>query len=185
MLLRVNVADTLGKVALSLRHALVGGALMQRLQEDPTLSSDTNFRAAFFDIDGTLLNSNLAHASAWSLALGEAGYDIPVERIKPLIGMGSDWLLPALCGLSPKSAEGKLAEKRSGEIFNERFLNTLEPVPGARRLLEQLAELGITFGRGDFRRARRCLSPSRPCRCGRSDQVQGNLRRCRPFKACS
>jgi beta-phosphoglucomutase-like phosphatase (HAD superfamily) len=58
-------------------------------------------RAVLFDVDGTLIDSNDAHARAWVAALAEAGYDIPFERVRPLIGMGGDRIVPELVpGLS-------------------------------------------------------------------------------------
>ena len=54
--------------------------------------------AVLFDIDGTLLDTNYFHAVSWWYALREAGEDIPMARIHPLIGMGSDQLLKELLG---------------------------------------------------------------------------------------
>jgi len=52
-----------------------------------------------FDVDGTLLDTNYFHTVSWWKALQEAGEDIPMSRIHPLIGMGSDQLLTDLLGL--------------------------------------------------------------------------------------
>ncbi|HEV2758896.1 MAG TPA: HAD family hydrolase [Acidimicrobiales bacterium] len=54
--------------------------------------------AVLFDIDGTLLDTNYFHSVSWWYALREAGEDIPMARIHPLIGMGSDQLLQELLG---------------------------------------------------------------------------------------
>ncbi len=54
--------------------------------------------AVLFDIDGTLLDTNYFHAVAWWRALQDAGEDIAMARIHPLIGMGSDQLLKDLLG---------------------------------------------------------------------------------------
>jgi len=51
-----------------------------------------------FDIDGTLLDTNYFHTVSWWQAFQEAGEDIPMSRIHPLIGMGSDQLLEDLLG---------------------------------------------------------------------------------------
>ena len=91
------------------------------------------------DIDGTLLDSNDAHARAWVDALAAHGYVVPFEEVRPLIGMGGDKLTPELTGLDPESGEAKrIAETRS-EIFCTRELPTLRPTRGARALLEHLA----------------------------------------------
>lgn len=54
--------------------------------------------AVLFDVDGTLLDTNYFHAVSWWQALRDAGEDIPMSRIHPLIGMGSDQLLEQLLG---------------------------------------------------------------------------------------
>jgi phosphoglycolate phosphatase-like HAD superfamily hydrolase len=54
--------------------------------------------AVLFDIDGTLLDTNYFHTVSWWQALQEAGEDIAMARIHPLIGMGSDQLLQDLLG---------------------------------------------------------------------------------------
>jgi phosphoglycolate phosphatase-like HAD superfamily hydrolase len=55
-------------------------------------------RGVIFDVDGTLVHSNDAHARAWEEAFREAGHPVPFARIRPLIGMGGDKLVPALMG---------------------------------------------------------------------------------------
>jgi len=47
------------------------------------------YRAVLVDIDGTLVDSNDAHAQAWIAALAERGRTVKFERVRPLIGMGS------------------------------------------------------------------------------------------------
>ena len=59
----------------------------------PTRCSDRRDRAVrlrgvILDVDGTLVDSNDAHARAWVEALKEGGFDVPFERVRPLIGMG-------------------------------------------------------------------------------------------------
>ena len=46
------------------------------------------------DVDGTLVDSNDAHAQAWVRALAEAGIAVPFEKVRALIGKGGDKLLP-------------------------------------------------------------------------------------------
>jgi HAD superfamily hydrolase (TIGR01509 family) len=94
-------------------------------------------RGALLDIDGTLIDSNDAHAQAWKEALAEGGFLVPFDRIRPLIGMGSDKVVPALTDLPPGARAENLSERR-GEIFRARYLPTLRPFPGARALLEEL-----------------------------------------------
>jgi phosphoglycolate phosphatase-like HAD superfamily hydrolase len=100
-------------------------------------------RTVLLDIDGTLLDSNDAHARAWVAALAAHGYVVPFERVRPLIGMGGDKLTPELTGLDPDSLEAERLGAAHGEIFRARELPTLRATPGARALLEHLKERGL------------------------------------------
>lgn len=97
------------------------------------------------DIDGTLIDSNDAHARAWVDSLRAHGYVVPFEQVRPLIGMGGDKVLPVLTGLDPESGEAeRMAETRS-ELFLERELPTLRPTRGARALLEHMLGVGLAL----------------------------------------
>jgi HAD superfamily hydrolase (TIGR01509 family) len=88
-----------------------------------------------FDIDGTLVDSNDAHAQSWVDTFAEAGYDVPFDVVRPLIGMGADKLLPKTIGVKYESEEGKKLIKRRSEIFCEKYLPTLRPLDGSRALV--------------------------------------------------
>jgi HAD superfamily hydrolase (TIGR01509 family) len=96
------------------------------------------YHAVIFDVDGTLVDSNDAHAHAWAMALAERGRRVEFSRVRPLIGMGGDKLLPEVAGVSADSPEGQAIDARRREIFRSEFLPHLEPMPGARDLLEWL-----------------------------------------------
>lgn len=104
-------------------------------------------RTVILDVDGTLVDSNRAHAYAWVDALSEAGYKPDFERVLRLIGMGGDKLLPlATAGLTEESAEGRRISARRAEIFKERYLPPLRPTPGARELVARLKRDGFLLG---------------------------------------
>ena len=98
------------------------------------------FHAVIFDVDGTLVDSNDAHATAWVHAIAENGRHVEFSRVRPLIGMGGDKLLPSVTGLSIESSEGKSIADRRREIFRRDFLPHLQPTRGAQRLLEWLRD---------------------------------------------
>lgn len=100
------------------------------------------FQAVLLDVDGTLIDSNGAHAEAWTLSLREHGVAAEVERIRPLIGMGGDKLLPAAAQVSEDSALGQSIARRKKHIF-ETLLPFISPTPGARLLLEWLGDQGV------------------------------------------
>ena len=103
----------------------------------------TDVEAVLLDVDGTLVDSNDAHAQAWSDALTESGRDIGSERVLPLVGMGSDKLLPTLTGIDAESEEGKRLIERRMEIFTKVYLPTIQPFERARELAEQLRSAGL------------------------------------------
>ena len=95
------------------------------------------------DIDGTLIDSNDAHARAWVHALAHHGHVVPFEQVRPRIGMGGDKLLPQLTGLDPESGEATRIGDTRSRFFLERELPTLRPTPGARELLEHMKSRGL------------------------------------------
>ena len=76
------------------------------------------FEAVLFDVDGTLIDSNGAHAVAWATALREQGISKTAAEIRPFIGMGSDKLLPAVAQLDEKTQLGRALAKRKKVIFD-------------------------------------------------------------------
>ena len=91
-----------------------------------------------FDVDGTLIDSNAAHAETWAQALTEHGFPRHVAQVRPLIGMGSDKLLPTL-GLKEGSPIGTAVARRKKELFAERRPG-LRPTRGAGSLVAFLRE---------------------------------------------
>ena len=100
-------------------------------------------KGVIFDVDGTLVDSNDAHAQSWVDTFREAGYDVPFEKVRPLIGMGGDKLLPKTIGVSRDSDEGKKLGERRGKIFHSNYLPHLRPLPGARELVLRVKRDGL------------------------------------------
>jgi len=100
-------------------------------------------KAALLDVDGTLLDSNDAHAQAWVEAFAQLGHDVPFARVRELIGKGGDKLLPETIGVEKDSALGEDISKRRSAIFKKTYLPQLRAFPGARELLEALKARGV------------------------------------------
>ncbi len=100
-------------------------------------------RAIIWDIDGTLLNSNHAHAEAFRRAFRSEGLAVEYARLRRLIGMGSDHLLPTAAGIDAESAQGKRIVRKKDEIFKTRFFPGLRSFPKARELVETLHRRGL------------------------------------------
>lgn len=103
---------------------------------------DLTFKTLLFDVDGTLIDSNAAHAEAWTKALHEHGIDVNVDDIRRMIGMGGDKILPAVAHVSEDSEEGRAITTRKKEIFGS-LLPGLHATPGARSLLEYLRDKDV------------------------------------------
>jgi HAD superfamily hydrolase (TIGR01509 family) len=99
-------------------------------------------RAVLLDVDGTLIDSNDAHARAWVDAGREHGYDIEFGRVRWLVGMGGDRVLPELTGLEEESERGRALLDRRGAIFRERYLPELTAFPRTHELLARLRAEG-------------------------------------------
>ncbi|TFI57961.1 HAD family hydrolase [Sphingomonas parva] len=99
-------------------------------------------RAALFDVDGTLVDTNDLHAVAWAEALRHFGHDFPVETIREQIGKGGDNLIPTLLGDIPE-AEREALEGFRGTLFKRDYLPRAAPFPGVRPLFERLAADGV------------------------------------------
>lgn len=100
--------------------------------------------AVLLDVDGTLIDSNEAHARAWADILRDSGWPgITWQEIVPLVGMGGDKLLPKLTGVEIDSKRGKsLAEERT-EHFLTAYAPTIQPFAGTRELLEAIRDRGL------------------------------------------
>lgn len=97
-----------------------------------------------FDVDGTLVNSNDAHTSAWIDAFKEFGFsEIAFATVRKMIGMGGDKILPDLTGLSEDDERGKKLLDRRKQIFLEKYLPELKPFPSSRELVERIKREGM------------------------------------------
>ena len=103
----------------------------------------THIHAVIFDVDGTLVDSNDAQARSWVDALKEFGYSVPYEKVRPLIGMGGDKVLPETIGVQKDSEKGKQISKRRSEIFKEKYLPNVKPFPDAQKLLDRMRKQGL------------------------------------------
>lgn len=104
----------------------------------------SDISAVLLDIDGTLIYSNDQHARAFVLAAEELGMKVPTfEKVRGLIGMGGDKLIPKAFGFEAESEEGRKLDERKGQIFRQRLSGELRPTPGARELVERLRSDGL------------------------------------------
>jgi HAD superfamily hydrolase (TIGR01509 family) len=94
----------------------------------------SDFKTAIFDVDGTLIDSNGAHAETWADAFRGHGIEVDADAVRPLIGMGGDKLLSKVANLTEDSELGRAIAERKKALFGAR-LPTLHPTRGARPLV--------------------------------------------------
>jgi phosphoglycolate phosphatase-like HAD superfamily hydrolase len=100
------------------------------------------YQVILLDVDGTLIDSNDAHAHAWVEALEEHGVGVAHARVQRLIGMGGDQLIELVADLPRDTrANARLAARRS-VLFRERWLGRVRPFPRVREFLQRLDAAG-------------------------------------------
>lgn len=98
---------------------------------------------AILDVDGTLVDTNYHHALAWHRALRAHGHQVPVWKVHRHIGMGGDQILDALIGEGAAAEQGDAIRETEGEAYEE-LIGEVEPMEGARELIEKLKREGST-----------------------------------------
>jgi len=97
--------------------------------------------AAILDIDGTLVDTNYHHAVAWFRAFRQFGHVVPLWRIHRHIGMGGDKLVAALLSDEVEEREGDDIRTAEKALYLT-FIEEVEPLRGARELMQDLRDLG-------------------------------------------
>jgi HAD superfamily hydrolase (TIGR01549 family) len=103
----------------------------------------TTIRGVLLDMDGTLIDSNDAHARSWVEAFTRGGHSVSFERVRKMIGMGSDQLIPRAVGVENDSPEGRQLSEWWKEIFKAKYLTNLRPFPCVRQLVEAMKVGGL------------------------------------------
>ena len=100
-------------------------------------------RGCLLDVDGTLIDSNDAHARSWLQVLRDEEFDVTYAQVRACIGMGGDKLVRALTGLDVEKGRGKEIAARRKQLFLRDYLPSLSATPGAHELVRALRERGI------------------------------------------
>ena len=103
------------------------------------------YTVAVLDIDGTIVDSNDAHAKAWMQAFAQYGHAVDFHEVRKRIGMGGHKLLRQVAGIDCESAEGRRISASRRSIFSADFLPRLQPTPGARHMIEWLRHEGVVI----------------------------------------
>ncbi len=131
---------------------------------DTMITPTTPFRAALFDMDGTLVDNSAVHVDAFERFCARYGVTDWREKLNRAFGMGSDDIMRMLL---PEEVIRERGLKALGDekeaIYREIYAPTIRPVAGLRALLTLLREAGI-----------RCAVGSSGCR----ENVEFVLEKC-------
>jgi HAD superfamily hydrolase (TIGR01509 family) len=95
-------------------------------------------KAVIFDVDGTLVDSNLQHIEAWREAFAHFGKELSAEEIQAQVGKGGDQLMPVFLSQHELERFGEDLERLRLEIFTRDYLPNVQPFPKVRELFERL-----------------------------------------------
>lgn len=101
---------------------------------------------AIFDFDGVIVDSHDPHHRSWQLLAEELGSPLPEGFFEKTFGMRNDHILPNYTPWVKAGDKERIAELGYRKEFLYREIirkEGIEPLPGVRRLLEELKEAGI------------------------------------------
>ena len=101
-------------------------------------------QALLFDLDGTLIDTNLIHARAFEKAFEENGYRVAVDRIAIEIGKGGDLLVGTILGASANEKDGDAIRN----AWEKHYLEMVKSAPvkvfdGALEIIEKAKSAGL------------------------------------------
>lgn len=94
-----------------------------------------------FDVDGTLVDTNYLHTTAWWEALRQHGHHVPMANIHRAIGMGAGRLLEHLLGRDPQRDDAGISSAH--RTLYRTGWERLVPLPGATQLVRHCADVGF------------------------------------------
>lgn len=100
-------------------------------------------RAAVFDVDGTLVDTNHLHVVTWWEAFRQAGHEVPMHAVHRAVGLGSTDLVAHLLG-DDRDPEQDAELSAAHTALYGQYFDRLPALPGAGELLRRLHGDGWT-----------------------------------------
>ncbi|MET8564574.1 HAD family hydrolase [Streptomyces flaveolus] len=100
-------------------------------------------RAAVFDVDGTLVDTNHLHVVTWWEAFRQAGHEVPMHAVHRAVGLGSAELVAHLLGDGRDRDQDAGLSAAHTALYGQ-FFGRLPALPGAGELLRRLHGDGWT-----------------------------------------
>ncbi|MFF9156328.1 HAD family hydrolase [Streptomyces sp. NPDC014846] len=101
-------------------------------------------RAALFDVDGTLVDTNHLHVVTWWEAFRQAGHDVPMHAVHRAVGLGSTDLVAHLLG-DDRDTEQDAELSAAHKALYGQYFDRLPALPKAGELLRRLHQDGWTI----------------------------------------
>lgn len=98
-------------------------------------------RAALFDVDGTLTDTNHLHVTCWWEALRQAGHDVEMHAIHRAIGLPGEDLLAHLLGEDRDTSKDEMLGAAHDTLYGTYF-DRLPRMDSAAELLRELDRRG-------------------------------------------
>ncbi|MEU9553914.1 HAD family hydrolase [Streptomyces fumanus] len=98
-------------------------------------------RAAVFDVDGTLVDTNHLHVTAWWEAFRQAGHQVPMHAVHRAVGLPSTDLIAHLLGDDRDTGQDDGISAAHKALYGQYF-DRLPALPDAGDLLRRLAADG-------------------------------------------
>ncbi|MDZ8028295.1 MAG: HAD family hydrolase [Nostoc sp. DedQUE11] len=96
------------------------------------------------DIDGTLVISNDVHANSWVEAFAAYDLEVPFEKVRPLMGMGGDQLIPKVVPeLDGEDGTGKAIAKLRKQLLFDKYIPQITAANGSRNLILKMQKAGL------------------------------------------
>lgn len=102
-----------------------------------------HLQGIIWDVDGTLVDSNDAHARCWQEAFAHFGKEITYDVIHRQLGKGGDLLVPDLLNAKEMRRFGEALKSYRTELYKRDYLPDVKPFPGVRELFERLVARGV------------------------------------------
>ncbi|MFF9803814.1 HAD family hydrolase [Streptomyces coeruleorubidus] len=94
-------------------------------------------RAAVFDVDGTLVDTNHLHVVTWWEAFRQAGHDVPMHAVHRAVGLASTDLVAHLLGEDRDTGQDAAISAAHKALYGQYF-DRLPALPEAGPLLRRL-----------------------------------------------
>lgn len=99
-------------------------------------------KAAIFDRDGTLVDSNDLHTEAWQETFRHFGREILYQELRQQIGKGGDQYLRVFLSAPELKEIEPAVEKYGVDLFKKKYLARVRPFPKVKELFERVRHDG-------------------------------------------